>query len=415
MKPSPLVTAVAAPPVPAAARWKADYDGRLGPAIDLAQAVPGVPPPEALLERLAAAARDPANAGYGPIVGELALRSALASDMAAVYGASLETDDIVITPGCNQAFVVAVMALATRDHSVIVPTPWYFSHAMALGVLGVRAVPLPCRAEAGFVPSVDDARRLIDDSTRAILLITPNNPTGATYPPGVIAAFADLAREVGVALLLDETYRDFLPAGAGGQPHDLFADERWRDTLVHLYSFSKSYAVPGHRLGALVADPALLREVAKVLDCTTICPRRPGRRGVGGGRHPALARRHAGADQPARCAVCRSDIGRSGLVCLGNGCLFRLRAPSACRLVRGSGGPPRARGGDRDAARLLFRPGRGRPPALRLRQRTGRPDGFAHRTSERDSSGDRATAAIVSSEVSSDLRLGWGEPNRVAT
>ncbi len=274
MKPSPLVTAVAAPPVPAAARWKADYDGRLGPAIDLAQAVPGVPPPEALLERLAAAARDPANAGYGPIVGDLALRSALASDMAAVYGASLETDDIVITPGCNQAFVVAVMALATRDHSVIVPTPWYFSHAMALGVLGVRAVPLPCRAEAGFVPSVDDARRLIDDSTRAILLITPNNPTGATYPPGVIAAFADLAREVGVALLLDETYRDFLPAGAGGRPHDLFADERWRDTLVHLYSFSKSYAVPGHRLGALVADPALLREVAKVLDCTTICPPR---------------------------------------------------------------------------------------------------------------------------------------------
>ena len=273
MRPSPLAAAVAAPPVPAAARWKADYDGRLGPAIDLAQAVPGVPPPDALLERLAAAARDPANAGYGPITGDPGLRCALAGDMASAYGASLGPDDVVITPGCNQAFVVAVMALAVRGDAIIVPTPWYFSHAMALDVLGVRAVPLACRAEDGFVPSVEDARRLIDGTTRAILLITPNNPTGATYPPAVIAAFAELARDAGVALVLDETYRDFLPEGAG-RPHDLFAGDRWRDTLVHLYSFSKSYAVPGHRLGALVAGPALLREVAKVLDCTTICPPR---------------------------------------------------------------------------------------------------------------------------------------------
>ena len=273
MRPSPLIAAVAAPPVPAAARWKADYDGRLGPPIDLAQAVPGVPPPDELLERLAAAARNPASASYGPITGDPGLRGALAADMAEVYGASLGPDDIAITPGCNQAFVVAVMALAGRGDAVLVPTPWYFSHAMALDVLGVRAVPLPCRAEAGFVPRIEDARRLIDGTTRAILLITPNNPTGATYPPDVIAAFAELAREANVALVLDETYRDFLPDGMG-RPHDLFVGDGWRDTVVHLYSFSKSYAVPGHRLGAVVADPALLGQIAKVLDCTTICPPR---------------------------------------------------------------------------------------------------------------------------------------------
>ena len=58
------------------------------------------------------------------------------------------------------------------------------------------------------------------------------------------------------------------------RPHDLFVDARWRDTTVHLYSFSKSYAVPGHRLGAVMADASVLAEIAKALDCMTICPPR---------------------------------------------------------------------------------------------------------------------------------------------
>jgi aspartate/methionine/tyrosine aminotransferase len=100
--------------------------------------------------------------------------------------------------------------------------------------------------------------------------VTPNNPTGAIYPPETIAAFAELCRRRGIWLVLDETYADFLPA-AGARPHALFADDAWRGTVIRLYSFSKAYAVPGHRVGAMFADEATTTQVAKVLDNLQIC------------------------------------------------------------------------------------------------------------------------------------------------
>ncbi len=270
---NPLLAATDTPPIPAAQAWKAAYGGRLGPMIDLAQAVPGSPPPQALLDRLAATAGTAEATTYGPIVGDPGLRAALAGDINALYGAAITPADLAITSGCNQAFFVTMLALAKAGDTVILPTPWYFNHKMTLDMLGIVAHPLPCSAESHFIPSVEEARALIGPSTRAIVLVSPNNPTGATYPAAVIEAFQDLAREMGIALVIDETYRDFLPDGLE-RPHDLFTDARWRGTTVHLYSFSKSYAVPGHRLGAVMADAPVLSEIAKVLDCMTICPPR---------------------------------------------------------------------------------------------------------------------------------------------
>ena len=273
LTPNPLLVATDAPPIPAAQQWKAGYDGRLGPIVDLAQAVPGSPPPQALLDRLAASAAEPQTATYGAILGDTALRDALARDIGALYGAAVGADHIAITAGCNQAFFVTMLALARPGDAVILPVPWYFNHKMTLDMLGIAATPLPCRAEDGFVPSVEAARALIGPRTRAIVLVTPNNPTGSTYPAQVLRDFADLARAAGIALVVDETYRDFLPEGME-RPHGLFADPDWADTTIQLYSFSKSYAVPGHRLGAVVAGGHILGEVTKILDCMTICPPR---------------------------------------------------------------------------------------------------------------------------------------------
>jgi aspartate/methionine/tyrosine aminotransferase len=106
-------------------------------------------------------------------------------------------------------------------------------------------------------------------------LVTPNNPTGAVYPPATIGAFRDLCAERDIALVLDETYRDFL-APAAPPPHGLFARPDWPETLIQLYSFSKSYCIPGHRVGAMVAGSPFIAEVAKILDCLQICaPRTP--------------------------------------------------------------------------------------------------------------------------------------------
>jgi aspartate/methionine/tyrosine aminotransferase len=167
-----------------------------------------------------------------------------------------------------------MMTVARHGDAVLLPAPWYFNHQMSLDMLGIEPRPLPCPAEAGFVPQVADAEALIDERVRAVVLVTPNNPTGAVYPAHVIEAFAELCRRRGIFLVIDETYRDFLPAGVN-RPHGLFADAKWRGTVIQLYSFSKSYAIPGHRTGAITADALLIDQIAKILDCIQICAPRP--------------------------------------------------------------------------------------------------------------------------------------------
>jgi aspartate/methionine/tyrosine aminotransferase len=272
---APTILATPEPPIPAARAWAARYGGRHGPALDLTQAVPGYPPHPELLERLGAAASDRALAGYGAIAGDDALREALAADASAFYAAPITAAQVAITAGCNLAFTMAAKVIAAPGDNILIPTPWYFNHAMALTMAGVEPRPLPGRAEDGFIPDVERAAALLDARSRAILLVTPNNPTGAIYPRETIAAFAELARARGLWLLLDETYRDFLP-DAATPPHEAFA--RAPEHVVHLYSFSKAYCVPGHRLGAVIAPEALQAQLAKALDTLQICPARPAQR-----------------------------------------------------------------------------------------------------------------------------------------
>ncbi|WP_293853382.1 aminotransferase [uncultured Alsobacter sp.] len=261
------------PPIPEAKAWARRYDGSRGPLIDLSQAVPGYPAHPDLLARIAAAAGEAATASYGPIGGDTALVDTYAAHVSEFYGAPVSPAEISLTAGCNLAFFVAMMATAKAGDAVLLPSPWYFNHEMALRMSGIETRPLPCRPEAGFVPDPDDAERLLDGRVRAIVLVTPNNPTGAVYPPGTIARFAELCRRKRLWLILDETYRDFLP-GEGDVPHALFSDAGWRDVLIGLYSFSKSYCVPGHRLGAIIAAASLQAEIGKILDTVQICPPR---------------------------------------------------------------------------------------------------------------------------------------------
>lgn len=266
---SPRIRATQDPPIPSVRAWAARYDGRAGPVLDLTQAVPGYPPHPELLAKLAGAAGSRASASYGPIDGEPALRGALAADISGFYGARVTTEDVAITSGGNLAFTMAMTVLAGQGEAVMLPSPWYFNHRMALTALGIPCVPLDCRAEDGFVPDPDRAAGLMA-GVRAIVLVTPNNPTGAVYPAGTIAAFATLARRHGAWLVLDETYRDFL-APDQSPPHTLFADPAWRDHVVHLYSFSKAYCVPGHRVAAIASGPAFRAETMKALDTMQIC------------------------------------------------------------------------------------------------------------------------------------------------
>lgn len=278
---NPLLARTAPPPVMEARRWLAGLDFPADrPLINLSQAAPVDPPPEPMREAMAEAVRsDPGTHLYGPVLGLPALRSEIAWRWSALYGGDIRQEDVAVTAGCNQAFCAAIATLAGPGDAVLLPVPWYFNHKMWLDMSGIEATPLPC--DAAMIPDLDAARARITPRTRAIVLVTPNNPTGAEYPPDTIAAFATLARQHGLALILDETYRDFRstpPDASGDRPHALFTDPDWRDTLIHLYSFSKSYRLTGHRTGAIITSPARLAEVEKVLDTTTICAPQLGQR-----------------------------------------------------------------------------------------------------------------------------------------
>jgi aspartate/methionine/tyrosine aminotransferase len=305
---SPLVAAIEVPPIPEAHAWARRYDGRHGPLLDLCQAVPGYPPHPALLDHAAAAAADPAHARYGLINGDLPLREAYAADLGRTYGGSVEPDQVAVTAGCNQAFFLTMLTLAERGDNVLLPLPWFWNHQQTCTMLGIEPRALPCRADAAFVPEPGDAAALIDSRTRAIVLITPNNPTGAVYPPDIIAGFHALCVRHGITLILDETYRDFLPAGQD-RAHDLFTDTDWPSHLVQLYSFSKAFCVPGHRLGAVAADSRLIQAFMKVLDCLHICPQR-GAQAALTWAIPALADWRAGnrAEINGRAAAVRNHF-----------------------------------------------------------------------------------------------------------
>ena len=247
------------------------------PLLNVSQAAPIEAPPEGLRRAMATAAMEDDNAHlYGPVLGNPDLRAALAAQMSGHYAADIRAEHIAITSGCNQAFAATISALCGEGDEVIIPTPWYFNHKMWLDMSGVKAQPLA--VDSDMLPEVDKARSLITPRTRAIALVSPNNPTGVEYPAELLKAFFGLAKASGLTLILDETYRDF--DSRSGAPHSLLQQEDWDATLIHLYSFSKAYRLTGHRVGAIAASPAHLFEMEKFLDTVTICPNQLGQIGA---------------------------------------------------------------------------------------------------------------------------------------
>ena len=265
---NPAIAATFSPPVMEARRW---LNGVTfppeRPLINVSQAAPVDPPPEGLRRAIAEAALNRADAHlYGPVLGNADLRQAVADEFSRSYGAKVAAEQVAITQGCNQAFCTAMTMLASAGDEVMLPVPWYFNHKMWLDMMGIVTRPLAC--DAAMLPDPEAAAALITPRTRAIVLVTPNNPTGAEYPEGLVARFYDLCREHGLALVLDETYRDFDAREAA--PHDLLTREGAGETLIQLYSFSKAYRLTGHRVGAMIAGEGRMIEAEKFLDTVAI-------------------------------------------------------------------------------------------------------------------------------------------------
>ena len=258
------------PPVLEVKNWLSNPDLQPSkPLIDVSQAAPTEPPPEKMLEFMANKILcDNAVNTYGPVLGLDELRESLASKWSRQYQGKVSKENVAVTSGCNQAFCASISSFTSENDEVIIPTPWYFNHHMWLQMAGVKSIPLD--TDANMYPIIEKAEALITDRTRAIVLVSPNNPSGAIYSNQLLQKFFDLCKSNQIRLIIDETYKDFHPNAS--QPHTLLENNNWDQVLTILYSFSKTYRMTGHRIGALLTSKENLIEIEKALDTFTVCP-----------------------------------------------------------------------------------------------------------------------------------------------
>jgi aspartate/methionine/tyrosine aminotransferase len=270
MKFSPHITRVQYPPITEVKSWLANAPTDADrPLVDLCQAVPDYPPAEELVSHLHGLLDVPLTSKYSPDEGLPEVHAAVSAWYLRRYGAGPSTEEICMTIGASQAFWLAMVTLCQAGDEVIVQLPAYFDHPMALQSLGVTCVWAPFDVATAGQPDVAAIAARITPRTRAILLVSPSNPTGAVTPPATLLQLYQLARAHDIALVLDETYNAFLPGGT--PPHALFAQTDWQQHFVQVASFGKTFALTGYRAGALVAGADFIHQALKVQDSMVVC------------------------------------------------------------------------------------------------------------------------------------------------
>lgn len=256
------------PPISEVRGWLAEAKHGL-PLVDLCQAVPDYPPPAELIHHLSTVMADPHTSRYSVDEGLPEVREAVCDAYAGLYGASLNPGQICLTIGASQAFWLAMVTLCHEGDEVIVQLPAYFDHPMALEILGIRCVYAPFDEGSGGLPNLETLAALITGRTKALLLVTPSNPTGAVISPETLRELYRLAKRRNIALVLDETYNSFITGGV--RPHDLFTDPGWSDHFIQIASFGKTFALTGYRAGMLVASERFIAQALKAQDTMAVC------------------------------------------------------------------------------------------------------------------------------------------------
>ena len=212
--------------------------------------------PPHMIEAVERAMRDGEN-GYAPSVGILAAREAVAAECIQ-RGMPMSADRVVVTAGTSEGIELALTAMAGPGDDVLIPVPTYPLYTAVLAKIGARAVFYRTDPARGWQPDVDHVRSLITPATRALVVIDPNNPTGATYSTEARRALVNLADEHNFPLLADEVYADLAFDGPVGALAALNPEA----PVITFSSLSKAYLAPGWRAGWMaVAATARLDDV----------------------------------------------------------------------------------------------------------------------------------------------------------
>jgi alanine-synthesizing transaminase len=203
----------------------------------------GFKTPPHLIEAVQKAMRDGFN-GYTPSVGILPAREAVAAELSR-RGMPMSADRVIITSGTSEGIELALTALAEGGDEVLVPSPTYPLYTAVLSKIGARAVFYRTDPSRGWLPDLDHVRSLVTPATRALVVIDPNNPTGASYTTDVRRALIDIADRHNLPLLADEVYGDLAYDGPVPPMASLYPDA----PIISFSSLSKAYLAPGWRAG----------------------------------------------------------------------------------------------------------------------------------------------------------------------
>ncbi|NTW41779.1 MAG: pyridoxal phosphate-dependent aminotransferase [Cellulomonadaceae bacterium] len=229
---------------------------------------PDVPTPAHVL---AAAARDAlaGHTGYTSSAGTAELRSALAEKLGRVNGLVVDPADVLATHGAMHGLSMAFAATLGPGDEVLVPDPEFPNWRMAAIAAGADVHTYPTRAADGFVPRIEDIEAAVTPRTKVLLVCSPNNPTGAVYPAALLEAVVDLARRHDLWVFSDECYEVITFDAPHVSPATFDTDHR----VLSFFSFSKTYAMTGWRMGYVVSPRRELSELlAQVAEATVACP-----------------------------------------------------------------------------------------------------------------------------------------------
>ncbi len=262
--------------------------------VSLGQGVVAYGPPKEALDRLRTFPSDPGDHRYMPVHGIPGLIEAIRRKLQADNGITVQAvSRIVVTAGANMGFMNAVLAIADPGDEIIIQRPYYFNYEMAIRIANCRPVAVPTTSDYQLdLPAI---RRAISDRTRAVVTISPNNPTGAVYPESELQAVNALCRDRDIYHIHDEayeyfTYDDAAHFSPGSVPGSA-------GHTISLFSLSKSYGFASWRVGYMVIPAHLFEAVRKVQDTILICA-------------PVISQEVAVGALQAGSAYCRQKIKR---------------------------------------------------------------------------------------------------------
>jgi len=257
--------AVQSPIIPVVGQWIAETPGT----ISLGQGVAFYPPPPEVSFAIQASLTQAPLHQYHSVQGIPELISALAHKLEHDNQVTVGTNqEIAVTAGANMGFVNAVLAITEVGDEIILNTPYYFNHEMAVRIAGCQPVLVPTDDQYQLQPQL--ISEAITPKTKAVVTISPNNPTGAVYPKADLREINQLCQQRGIYHIHDEAYDYFAydqtpifsPASIKGS----------EEHTISLFSFSKAYGMAGWRMGYMVIPQELLLGVKKIQDTNLICP-----------------------------------------------------------------------------------------------------------------------------------------------